>query len=62
MGNPASGEGGEKGECMLGRGEGKLCPNVLEVMENMVTSRTGVERTFIESLAREEEWSLMALL
>lgn len=26
------------------------------------TSRTGVERTFIESLAREEEWALMALL
>lgn len=47
---------------MLGGGEGKLCPNVLEVMETMVTSRTGVERTFIESLAREEEWSLLALL
>lgn len=43
---------------MLGGGEGKLCSNVLEVMENMkVTSRTRVERTFIKSLAREEEWS-----
>ena len=48
---------------MLEGGEGKLCPNVLEAMENRkVTSRTGVERTFIESLAREEEWSPMALL
>lgn len=62
MGNSASEEGGEKGESMLGGGEGKLCPNVLEVMKTMGTSRTGVERTFIESLAREEEWSLLALL